>query len=362
MARVLFLDPYHGPSHCALSTVLRDRSRHDVALLTLPPRKWKWRMRGAALAFEAPARALARPPQILVATDMLNLPELLGLLRGWLPPSVSVITYFHENQLTYPTPSSDERDFHFGLCNVYSALASDRVVFNSQFHRDEFIAAVPALLRRMPDHRPEGIAERIRERSDVLGVPLDLEAAPVGPPAARREGLVLWNHRWEEDKDPEAFFRVMERLDRRGVPFKMMVLGQSFRDHPDCFARAARDLAHRIERWGYVPDRADYLRSVARCRVVVSTARQEFFGLAVREAIALGCYPLLPRRLVYPELARGRPEHLYDTEEELVERLAALLGGTEPVVSDSLVAEARALAAPHVVSAWDQLFDSLAGR
>src|SRR5262245_59456208 len=182
MARVLYLDPYHGPSHSALSTALRDLSRHDITLLTLPPRKWKWRMRGASLALEAAARALPRPPEILVTTDMLNLPELLGLLRGWLPTGVPVITYFHENQLTYPTPSSDERDFHFGLCNLYSALASDRIIFNSRFHRDEFIEAVPALLRRMPDHRPEGIAARIRERSDVLGVPLDLEAAPAGPP------------------------------------------------------------------------------------------------------------------------------------------------------------------------------------
>ena len=35
-------------------------------------------------------------------------PMLLALGRGWLPPRLSVVTYFHENQLTYPLPSRDE--------------------------------------------------------------------------------------------------------------------------------------------------------------------------------------------------------------------------------------------------------------
>src|SRR5688572_25307439 len=319
MARVLFLDPYHGPSHAALSLTLRARSRHQVTLLTLPPRKWKWRMRGAALALEPALRALPAP-DLLIVTDMLNLPEALGLLRDRWGAGLPIILYFHENQLTYPLGSGDKRDLHFGLVNIHSALAADRVLFNSRFHLEDFLGAIPKVLRQMPDERPEGIADRIRARSEVLGLPIEVPAG-----ALSKEPWVLWNHRWEEDKDPAAFFRVMARLDARGTSFMMAVAGPTFREVPACFESARRDLGHRIAHWGHVPGRDEYHRLLARCRAVVSTARHEFYGLAVREAIALGCHPLLPRRVVYPELTRGRAAFLYDTEDELATRLEQVL-------------------------------------
>ncbi len=75
--------------------------------------------------------------------------------------------------------------------------------------------------------------------------------------------------------------------------------------------------------------------------VVVSTALHEFFGIGVVEAIAAGAFPLLPRRLAYPEvlgLAQpdsqqakpGRHETIsencfYDGDpEQLADRLEAL--------------------------------------
>ena len=314
-------------------------------------------MRGAALAFEPMVRELAAPPDVVVTTDMLNLPEFVGVMSDGLPPGVPVITYFHENQITYPLPRQDERDFHFGLANIYTALASRKVVFNSWFHQEEFLAAIPGVLGLMPDYRPDDVPERIRRRSAVLGVPLEIPET--APSSGDRPPIILWNHRWEEDKDPETFFRVMTRLDEMGIDFRIMMLGESFRERPDCFARAERSLAHRIEHWGYLPSREAYLAAVSRCRVVVSTARHEFFGLAVREAIALGCFPLLPRRVVYPELVGGRNEHLYNSEDELTQMLVDALNGPGPSVDPELVDSTAALKPQAIVDCWDAWIEDL---
>jgi hypothetical protein len=58
--RILALEPYYGGSHrSVLDGVLAGLGwEHD--LLTLPARKWKWRMSGAALTFADAARALGR--------------------------------------------------------------------------------------------------------------------------------------------------------------------------------------------------------------------------------------------------------------------------------------------------------------
>jgi glycosyltransferase involved in cell wall biosynthesis len=60
---------------------------------------------------------------------------------------------------------------------------------------------------------------------------------------------------------------------------------------------------------------------------VISTARQENFGISVVEAVRHGCFPLLPRNLSYPELIpqEFHDEVLYRDRNELVEKLSRLL-------------------------------------
>jgi hypothetical protein len=48
--KILLLEPYCGGSHRAWAQGYAARSRHDVTLLTLPARFWKWRMQGGALS------------------------------------------------------------------------------------------------------------------------------------------------------------------------------------------------------------------------------------------------------------------------------------------------------------------------
>lgn len=70
-------------------------------------------------------------------------------------------------------------------------------------------------------------------------------------------------------------------------------------------------------------DKTSYYKLLAQSKVVVSYALQENFGFGVAEAAYLGCTPVVPNRLVYPELY---PEqYLYDTFEQSVEKVCAAL-------------------------------------
>jgi hypothetical protein len=63
----------------------------------------------------------------------------------------------------------------------------------------------------------------------------------------------------------------------------------------------------------------DYYKVLSRCDLVVSTSLHEFYGVALIEACLFGVYPILPNRLVYPELYPKLC--LYSTEAQLVKKL-----------------------------------------
>ena len=81
-------------------------------------------------------------------------------------------------------------------------------------------------------------------------------------------------------------------------------------------------LKDKIVVFGFLPSKQEYYDLLSTANVVVSTALHEFYGVSMMEATWLGCYPLLPNRLVYPEFYPQ--ECLYNTEQQLFKRLAKM--------------------------------------
>ena len=279
-----------------------------------------------------------RRHDVLFASAYLNLAELRGLLPRDLR-DVPTVLYFHENQLTYPDRTAGERDRHFGMTNIVSALAADHIVFNTAFHRDDFLSAVTPFLGVVRESVSfDWVADEIAAKCEVLPVPIDdvdaensRDVAVVDP----RPPIVLWNHRWEYDKAPEDFFAVVEKLVESRRDFRIAVTGEQFRNAPQIFAAARENLRPRIEAWGHL-ERDDYRALLGRTAIVVSTARQEFQGLSVLEAAANGAFPLVPDRLSYRELF---PEACrYRDLDDLRRRLEARLDHGTP--ADRKVIEA----------------------
>jgi glycosyltransferase involved in cell wall biosynthesis len=346
--RVLALEPYYGGSHRAVLDGLIERMvplGFAFDLLTLPPRKWKWRMRGAAITMAEEARALHAAGSrwnLVYASTFVNLAEFVAL-AGDAVAGVPRIVYFHENQLLYPVRHTAEWDFQFPLTNITSALAADRCLFNTRYNRDGFLAEVPGFLSGFPDHQPKGVAERIAERSEVLAPPFDPAAFDAAPPTRVSRPRIVWPHRWEHDKDPGALFAAVGTLAAEGLDFEVAIAGQSFRETEALVAGAAAALGDRVVHVGEPESREAYARLLASADIAVSTAINEFFGLAMIEACYAGCAPLVPDRLAYPEIYPS--EMRYRGEQEFVARLRTL------IVERPESGIARTLAEPYTFEA-----------
>lgn len=324
--RVLALEPFYGGSHRAFLEGWKKRSRHEFTILSLPGYKWKWRMRHAAVTFASELCARIQQGDqwdVIWASDMLNMAEFLGLAPREIQ-QLPRVAYFHENQLTYPVRVESERDLHFAFSNLTTAICSDAVWFNSEFHREDLLSAMHNYLRRMPDFAPMAELDRVKEKSSVQYPGVELESSRRG---GRGSPLrILWNARWEHDKNPDLFFNAVSDLRQKNVDFRLIVLGEAFRHRPAVFDQAKTEFANVIDHWGYAETRTEYVELLEQADVVVSTALHEFFGIGVVESIYAGAVPLLPNRLAYPEVLRelGLPHSvcLYDgTKEDLLARL-----------------------------------------
>ncbi|MBW1964990.1 MAG: DUF3524 domain-containing protein [Deltaproteobacteria bacterium] len=328
--KILLIEPYHTGSHAAWASGFAAHSRHFVSTLTLPGRFWKWRMHGAAVTLARQFLAEEYAPDLILTTDMLDLTTFLALTRSRTYNTPTAL-YFHENQLTYPWSVDDRdllkgRDVHYGFINYVSAMAADSVLFNSRFHRESFFEELPRLLKHFPDYNELDNVKILRCKSQVLPLGLDLGRFDACNPDLKPDGqpLILWNHRWEYDKNPEEFFQALYILAERGLDFGVIVLGESFRQSPTEFIKARERLGNRICHMGYATDFTDYARWLRQASILPVTSHHDFFGTSIVEAIYLGCAPFLPRRLSYPELIPDELHELcfYKDFDDLVNRLA----------------------------------------
>src|SRR5690606_37050199 len=182
-------------------------------------------------------------------------------LRTFLHPAIGrppLAVYFHESQLTYPDSPQMTGDLSYAFLNWTSALAADAVYFNSGYHRDVFFAEAPRLLKRMPDHPHLGLLPEVAGKAKVLPVGVDLDWA-AAQPSRTATPVLLWNHRWEHDKDPETFADGV-RAVAETHDFDLALLGERFHTVPGALDELATDLADRLIANGHLP--SDEYRSL----------------------------------------------------------------------------------------------------
>ncbi len=310
------LSAYDADSHQRWHQGLVKHLPYVFNVQCLPARYFSWRIRGNPLtwALGHHAALTAKPWDVIIATSMVDLATLKGLMPEF--ASVPTLVYFHENQFAYPTTAHSYQSIEPQMVSLYSALAATQIVFNSHFNQKTFLHGVADLLKKMPDHIPPGIVPLLENKSTVIPVPLDnvyFDLAPKRIKNTAQSFTLVWNHRWEYDKGPELLLAIIQQLQLK-IPTQKMcwhIVGQQFRTAPKVFDEIKKQLsAHNwLGQWGYLT-RADYQQVLQQSDGVLSTALHDFQGLAVMEATAAGCIPILPNRVAYPDFFAA--DYLYD--------------------------------------------------
>jgi len=304
---ILLLSGYHARSHEYWCQQLTEQlSEFNWTQLQLPDRHFYWRVRSNALTFAAQHREqLERRYDLIVATSMVDLCNLRGLIPRI--SQVPSVLYFHENQFAYPERQPSRNIINAQLTSIYSAVSADQLVFNSVYNRDSFFGGAAAMLHKMPDGVQSDLLST--KEATALVVPVAIgDSNVVARQKFNSTVQIVWNHRWEYDKQPEVFFRAIEKLIDKGVDLQVHVMGQSFREIPACFDEFHSRHAKHILTWGYQPP-LDYIAKLKQADIVVSSALHDFQGLGMLEAIDHGCTPVAPDRMAYGEYIPQ--QHLY---------------------------------------------------
>lgn len=324
--QVLLVSPYHGhSSHASWAEGYRAHSRHRIETLTLSDRAWAWRMRGGSVGLYEALTPRHASADLIVATSMTDVAALTGLLRRTPLAAKPVVFYMHENQLTYPIRKEGVRDRGLAWLQFTSMLAADEVWFNSEHNRASWFLALPEFLQSMPEQHGMCQISDLQQRSRVVPVGLTLPSTPIHSKVSDGPPILLWNQRWDWDKNPDAFCDLVLALLPQ-VEFRVVLAGQRPQREPPNLIALKAVLGGRLLHAGWC-SRDDYLQWLGRACLTVSTARHEFFGISVLEAAAHGVIPLLPRKLAYPELFPPEefPRLFYRDRQELQSLAVAAL-------------------------------------
>lgn len=305
---------------------------HQWTLRQQPARHFSWRIEASGWLWAlSDDSAFQQRYDLIIATSLTN----VVTLKARCPAlrDVPLWLYCHENQFAHPLSDQQQRAHQtaWQFKSLENAFCADWISFNTRFNRDTFFAGARQLLKKFPEQFPGDPLQKIDSLSDVLPVPLTERFAHLSE-QPKDPKLIVWNHRWEWDKQPQRLLDALLHLRRQGVEFRLAMLG-SGGGRDDRFASTRQALADCIVHWGEANDE-DYSHWLGLAGFGVSTALHDFQGLAMLELAQAGATCILPRRQAYPECLPeavfydGQPDDAAAESEQLAATLRACLSAT----------------------------------
>lgn len=159
-------------------------------------------------------------------------------------------------------------DIIFDIC--------DRVYLGSEFIKKDL------LQKRMVNE----------EKLIVTQLPLDFKVID-SYKGQEKENIIIFNGRNHPEKQPYLFKKLKEQMIGSNYEF---IWTQELNLNKE-----------------------QYYNLLAKSKFVISFALQENFGYGIQEAVELGCYPILPKRLAYQE--QFGQKHLYNDFDEIIDMI-----------------------------------------
>ena len=363
--KILLIEPYYSGSHKQWADGFKNHSRNEIKVLSLKGQFWKWRMHGGAVTIASKFNKMRWVPDIILCTDMMDLTVFISLSRKKIK-DIPIALYFHENQLSYPWKPDDrdvkhKRDMHYSFINFSSALAADKVLFNSEFHMNSFIKNLKRFLKSFPDNREIEKVKQIKNKSKVLYLGLNLKKFDQLEVKTNNKPTLLWNHRWEYDKNPGLFFNTLKKLKENNIDFELVVVGENFNRAPSIFDEARKIFNDNIIHWGYAKTFDEYADNLWKSNILPVTSIQDFFGISIMEAIYCNNLPILPYRLSYKELVPKRFKELvfYENDQSFYQKVCWAINNYSKIELSPLKTNAKRFDWNIMAPIYDDFFYDL---
>lgn len=358
MKNILFLESFYGGSHKSFADTIIDKSKYNIDLLTMPARHWKLRHAGSAFKFSeiiSNRKINLEKYDLIFTTSLIDL-SLLKDLNNKLPP---IVHYFHETQFHYPLSDGEVYDIHYGLGDLRNLISADKALFNSSYHLETFFKEAELKLRKLPDFIPVNLLNNLKNKCTVLYPPINCTIN-----SSRKKNkttIILWNHRWEHDKNPKLFLDFLNKLQNDDIQFKLLLLGERYKKTPDVFTTIINNFKKHIISDNYCKTYDDYLSYLDISDYVISSSNQENYGISVIEAVSRGAIPLLPNRLSYPEILADQFHNklLYSDLDDLVVKFKKLLISDNENLVEQLTNSMKKYQAKDVLNNLDIIFQDL---
>jgi glycosyltransferase involved in cell wall biosynthesis len=144
-----------------------------------------------------------------------------------------------------------------------------------------------------------------------------------------KERKIVFPHRTDAEKNPIEFFRLAKRIKAIDPKVKFVITSSRktlSSNIPDFFAPDYVELKIGLTKQQYYDE-------LASSKVLFSSAFQETFGYALNEGLKLGCFPVCPKRLSYPEVVENDERCLYINLNDAVNKVMKALDITVDVSS-----------------------------